>query len=466
MAYFECNLPSTAPAYIRKDKADEMTKTFATIRARMEKLEEALNITDLHPATFAEYAKVLFDSNFERFEEMTSDELAEYVCLVHKPGYKAKERLEWPNTTVLVDTAFLNKEKKEWEQIRHIGIGGSDAAVVQNDSPYNTPYVLYHDKCWTYDSKEDDGKQAIFDRGHFLEEKVIGAFCDLTGAEVIPETRMFQSKKYPAAIADIDAVLRLPNGNIYIFEAKTTVAENYQAWMGNQVPSHYIPQTRQYPAILDDDRVMGTYIGCLFTVDYSVHGMYVGSDYDVGKFLPRLIERDKEEEDFNLAQEQAFYDTYLLGNKEPEFSGDPDINKQAIADLVGRAVDAEAAPMELPDSLLEDIKAYLALKNEGAKLTAQLKDIKEATDSLALPIIALLGDKVEGQLPVPDSEDGEYYEVKYSPRSGTDVDTKTMESFFPEAYAACVKVNPCKSRTFTIKVKKPKMNNKHKQISA
>lgn len=460
MAYFDCNLPSKAPAYIRKEKAEEMTKTFATIRARMEKLEEALDISGLHPATFAEYAKVLFDSSFERFDEMTPDELAEYACLVHKDGYQAKERMEWPNATVLVDTAFLNKERKEWEMIRHLGIGGSDAAVVQNASPYNTPYVLYHDKCWTHDAKADDGKQAVFDRGHFMENKVIRAFCDLTGAEVVPESRMFQSKKYPAAIADIDAVIRMPNGNVYVFEAKTTVAGNYAAWMGNQVPSHYIPQTRQYPAVLDDDRVLGTYIGCLFTVDYAVHGLYIGSDTDVGKFLSRLIERDKEKEDFFLGLEQSFYDDHLMAQKEPEFSGDPEVNKAAITALVGKTTDPEAAPIDVPETMLEDVRAYLALKDESAKLDAQKKNIKEAADTLALPFIAMLGEKVEARLPVPDSEDGEYYEVKYVPRSGTDVDLQTLEAFFPDAYDKCVKVNPCKSRTFSIKVKKPKPNKK------
>ena len=110
-----------------------------------------------------------------------------------------------------------------------------------------------------------------------MEDRVIDAFLKLTGFKRIPETRMFRSRKYPHQTANIDGIVISPDGRIFVFEAKTTVAENWDAWKDGKIPRSYVPQTRQYPAVLDDDRVQGTYIGCLFIVDLIVGGLYVGS---------------------------------------------------------------------------------------------------------------------------------------------------------------------------------------------
>lgn len=57
-----------------------------------------------------------------------------------------------------------------------------------------------------------DESQAVFDRGHFMEDNVVEAFLKLTDFKRIPETRMFRSKKYPHALADIDAIIQAPDG--------------------------------------------------------------------------------------------------------------------------------------------------------------------------------------------------------------------------------------------------------------
>lgn len=457
MPYFECNLPDKAPAYIHASHAESMAELFQKVRERTEKLEQARDwVKDqMTAATFSEYAKGLFDTRRERFDEMTAMELADYALMVHTPGYKAKERLEWPNATVLCDSAFLTT--KEWEAIRHLGIGGSDAAVVQNGSPYRTSYALYHDKVWTPKANTaDDGKAAIFERGHAMEDKVIAAFCQQTGGERVPETRMFQSKRYPACIADVDAIIRLPNGNLYIFEAKTTIAANYKAWEGGKIPSHYLPQCRQYAAVLNDPRILGTFIGCLFTVDYtSAQGMYLGSDADVGKFVCRSVPRDEQEEDFYLGCNQQFFDEHIAAGNEPAFKGNAEVNKTVLAEIYGPA-DPDKEPIALPPDATDIILDYLDFQARKKTLDDKSKALKEAMDSLSVQLIAELGPAVEGRLPVPDSPENEYYEVKYTPRKSTKVDCELMEAVFPEAYQRCVQIDPCGSRTFSIKVKKPK----------
>ena len=132
---------------------------------------------------------------------------------------------------------------------------------------------------------------------------------------------MFRSKKYPHCSANIDAIVRFPGNRLYVFEAKTTIGENYDAWAGDKIPATYIQQTRQYPAVLDDDRILGTYIGCLFTVDYSLNGYYLGSSANVGQFVSRFVDRDKTLEDNQLAEEETFFNTYVAENVEPPFFG-------------------------------------------------------------------------------------------------------------------------------------------------
>ena len=57
---------------------------------------------------------------------MTAKEIADYVKpIAEKMPYQ--KRHEWDNAEVIVDTAFLSIP--EWEAIRTIGIGGSDAAI-------------------------------------------------------------------------------------------------------------------------------------------------------------------------------------------------------------------------------------------------------------------------------------------------------------------------------------------------
>lgn len=451
--YFECNLPKIAPAYIHPQNKGVMEAALKAIHARMEKLEEALTISGIDGATFSEYANALFDSNFTRFEGMSSDELAQYVSLVHDWKYQAVARLEWPNAEVVVDTAFLTTQ--EWETIRHLGIGGSDASAVLGKSDYRSPNELYQDKRWTPKllDREKEKKQAIFDRGHAVEKNVIKAFCDMTHAEVIPETRMFRSKKNPCAIADVDAILRMPNGDLHVFEAKTTVADNYKAWSNNKVPAGYLPQTRHYLAVLDDDRIKGTYIGCLFCYDYIIHGLFVGAGADVGRFVSRLIPRDKRAESNLLKEETSFWRNYVLKTQEPPYIGPYKDDMADLEQYVGEA-DKDLPPVPLDETFRKIIEDWLALDAKKQTVKSQLDAVQELMDEKALPLAAALAQATKGIIGVNDGL-GSMYEVSYSSATQVCVDRERLEHAFPEAFAECVSFKP-KARSLKIKIKREK----------
>lgn len=347
MSYFECNLPDSCP-HICAGKRSYFEDTVKVIKARMAKLDDALAKSGMDGAAFAKTAKILFDNSFDLFERMDSVELAMWVQNSYD-GKPIEHRFEWPNAEVVVDCAFV--QTKEWEALRHFGIGGSDAAAIRGESRYKTAQETYHDKVGTPELIPSNDAQAVFERGHIMEDRVIDAFLKLTGFKRIPETRMFRSRKYPHQTANIDGIVISPDGRIFVFEAKTTVAENWDAWKDGKIPRSYVPQTRQYPAVLDDDRVQGTYIGCLFIVDLIVGGLYVGSAYSGEQFVARCVERDKLAEDDQLANGEEWWNTYVEPNVEPEASGIPKKDIEVIRTYHSGYADPSADAVDMTHDL-------------------------------------------------------------------------------------------------------------------
>ena len=448
--YFECNLMAEV-SHLEASAQASFKRTAESIRRRHEKLEEALVLSKMRPADFAATAAKIFDTFRDRFEAYTAEDLAEAVKVFYD-GSKTPDRIDWPNTEVVFDTRFLTN--REWEDMRHFGIGGSDAAVVHGVSPYRTARELFYDKTGKKPTGSKEDKQAIFDRGHIIEDNVVEAFCKMTGAKRIPESRMFRSTKYPAATANIDAIVLL-KGKLYVFEAKSTVAQNFDAWRNNMIPSHYIDQMRQYPAVLDDPRIEGTYIGCLFTDDLIVQGIYCGSGYDVKKFVSRFVPRNPDLEEMLLSDEQDFWDDYIGPREVPPYSGDPE-KDQEVFDGYERtpAPPSTFLPAEviIPDEDIEEIlKKYDALDMKIQTTDSILKQQKLERDTLRVDIISLLNSKNVGLV---DENDKTFIEIKYqAPKDRDTVDLEKLEVAYPDAFADCVSKKP----------QSPRFSLKHKQ---
>ena len=308
--YFECNLPTAVPMWMDPRAAIPFINTMAAIRQRMEVLEAAkdLCVAALLPVeSFAETAAEVFkrmQAENGDFDALTPEELRDAVLFESNLYGKTKPlpqpRMEWPNAETVVDCRFVSTH--EWEAIRHLGIGGSDAAVIMGSSHYRTQTELYHDKVGNPNLKREDSNSSVFVRGHFLENVVVNTFCALTGAKRIPEYRMFRSKEFPCVTANIDAIVEL-NNELFVFEAKTTKEQNFAAWVNNKVPPQYVPQMRQYPAVLNDERIKGTFIGAILTHDYEAGDLYMGSSYDLSEFKRRFMPRDAEAEHDQLEAE-------------------------------------------------------------------------------------------------------------------------------------------------------------------
>lgn len=233
--FFECNLPETAPSHLLPGCRAEFEAVTERIRKRHTLLQSAYELlTDplegfrhynMKPETFQKlmathFANCADAGKTDIFDNSSSVDLAEYAdrSFIYE---ESETRLDFPNAIVLFDTKFATND--EWVELRHIGIGGSDAAVICGTSKYKTPRALYHNKIGTVlKAKPDADKAGIFQRGHMLEDTVINKYCKDMEAVRITDTRMFQSRTHPHCIADIDGILRLKTGELIVFEAKTS----------------------------------------------------------------------------------------------------------------------------------------------------------------------------------------------------------------------------------------------------
>jgi putative phage-type endonuclease len=415
------------------------------VNQRMQLLDNALEESGLRGEDFAAAVAPLFDKSAEEpaLDYMTADELAHFARIQANLSPSQPDRMVWPNCNVVVDTQFTTT--KEWELIRSMGLGGSEAAVVLGVSPYQTKLGLYHLKVGTPKNQvlADEGKGFIFAYGHLLEGLVISTFCQRSGAELIPETRMFSHEKYPWITANVDGIIRMPadaahpDGRIFVFEAKTTTQYNKDHWKDNLVPVHYPPQCRQYMAVLNDPRICGTYIGCI----------YGNTPND---FIAKPIMRDLPMEDAQIEAEDKFWTQYVLAHRPPKAGENAKLDSDLIRELAGPG-QKKSEVMPLGPEYLDNLKQAKEISAEISATKKRLDQLTEIKDNLMTPIKAAMG--TNSKASVQDAS-GTVYTISWTPVSRTKTDMEKLKLSFPEVYNQVVTVTPESYRTFSIKEKK------------
>lgn len=455
--YFECNLPRKVPGYYNPALLPQMQACVERVRARHLVLDSACDLAaarGMRAADFHRAAKKLFDAvGPETFDAYSAEDVNNATKLLYDGDY-APDRIDWPNATVLFDTAFV--VTADWEMLRHLGVGGSDASVLMGLSPYQSSEGLFYDKTGAPKLVDNDsGKRSVFDRGHFLEPVVVETFCKLTGAEVIPETRMFASKKNPQMTANIDAVIRMASGKLALFEAKTAmdVYSKVSQWFGDSVPAYYLCQTQQYLEVMDDDRLEGCYIAMLPTSDHDFAGVYIGSDIDRTKLFHKFIERDLMFGEELREVIGEFWQNHIIVGVKPAPSKNGELDKAVAAMYRPSPMsDPKAPAVELPFSELEDTVNRLADMDAQIKeVEGRLEVLKNARDAWRTELTDAMGAAQEATLVAADGTP--VMTIKNKLVTRTSVDTKTLEEVWPDVYAQ-VKMESAHTRFLTKMLKK------------
>ena len=440
--YFECNLPRHIPSYYAPEIYSKLQQCVDAVYKRTALLNAACDRlvaeTGMRPSTVHKLAKMVFDNSADRFDTMKAKDLCSVISLLYD-GREAPEREEWPNTTVLYDTAFVSI--KDWEALRHFGIGGSDSSVIMGISPYQTEEGLWYDKSGFPELVKDDGRQAVFDRGHFMEPKVIEAFCKMTGAIAIPESRMFQSKRYPHSTANLDGVLRMPSGKLVIFEAKsaTDCYNKIGEWLGDNIPPNYVSQIHQYLGVMNDPRLEGVYIGMMPCTDIVLADTYVGSNFDPNRYFHHFEPRDDMYEDEILAAEDTWWKDYMETGIKPPPSKDSKLDHLVAVRYTPTPLsDPTIKPVDLSYEKYQDLFNRLQSADEHVQTAKkELDSVTNYRDTLREEFIAVMSGSQEARL--LDRNNNPLVIVKNTLICKDGVDKDSLKQYFPEAYKKCYK---------------------------
>ena len=293
----------------------------------------------------------------------------------------------------LIMTVEEMKDRKAWEKLRNIGIGGSDAAIIAGLNRWKSPFKLWQEKTGQVEPEDLSDNEYVY-WGTVLEQAVADRFTELTGLKV-KKCGTLQSLDYPFMIANVDRLVVGENAGL---ECKTANGFKAKEWEGDNVPDGYYLQCQHYMAVTNCEK---WYIAC-----------FIGGNHFVLKKIPR------NEEDITalIAAEKAFWEDNVKGGIMPDVDGSKSCSQALAERFPGGVTDSITLPKEA-DELLAEIDEL----NEAADR------IKDQIESKKNSIKLMLGD----------------YEIAYAgerkvtwkTQAGrTTIDSKKLKAEMPDVY--------------------------------
>ena len=258
----------------------------------------------------------------------------------------------------LIMTVEEMQDRKKWEAMRNIGIGGSDASTIAGINRWKSPYQLWLEKTRQVEPEDISDNEYVY-WGTVLEQLVADRFCELTGKKV-RKCGMMQSLTHEFMLANVDRLVVGENAGL---ECKTANGFKAKEWEGDNVPDSYYLQCQHYMAVTGCDK---WYIACL-----------IGGNHFVWKEIPR------NEEDITalIEVEGAFWEDNVKVGLMPDVDGSKSCSQALAERFPGGVADSITLPKEA-DELLAEIDEL----NEAADR------IKEQIESKKNGIKLMLGD--------------------------------------------------------------------------
>ena len=426
--YFEFNIQEKMPGYINPKVRTKWRNFYQTVSDRFELLQEALEISGLRGEDFSAAAQKLFDKKstgnqaIDSFDPFSLAELCKGIACTMPPQ---PDRMVWPNADTVCDIAFL--ATPEWEFLRSVGIGGSEAAAILDCSPYTTARAVYNRKVHADENpyyKEKKDNTFLFAYGHYVEDLVIETFLRQQDATRIPETRMFRHKDYPWLIADMDGIVTLPDGKQYIFEAKTTNWRNAKEWEDGCIPPQYDPQCRHYMGVMNDPRISGCVIACIY-----------GNSEQCFRYT--TVERDIYMEADQNETVSRFWNENILADEAPPLTSDGNANFEDIRKYCKG--DPELPQKTITDNRIADLcRLSCEIRAERLDLQHQVKALQEREDRYNSEAADLMGDYTKAVVMTEDK--AESYAVTWSSKLTRSVPASgitRLKKHYPQAFSDC-----------------------------
>jgi putative phage-type endonuclease len=130
----------------------------------------------------------------------------------------------------------IQQNTPEWLQIRKSKIGSSDAPVIMQVSPWNTPYCLWQQKL---DLAPSTQSNSAMQRGHHLETPARLELEKLTGLFFLPAVLIHPENDW--MMASVDAID--PEHKV-IAEIKCPSTQDHNLAKDGRIPDKYYPQVQ------------------------------------------------------------------------------------------------------------------------------------------------------------------------------------------------------------------------------
>ena len=236
-----------------------------------------------------------------------------------------------------VDASTLTED--QWQARRADHLGGSDISAIFGENHFKTNLDLYYAKTGKVPAvQEEESSASRLNKlwGHISEEYVDAWLSEkYPYNDIITDTNIYAMPGRPYITANIDRMMRKPDGSYCLVEIKTTSPFNKAAWENGNIPIPYIYQVRTYMAILG---VWECVVVCMFDRD---------------TLIANTIKRDLDEEMRIIQGCEDFW----MGNVLPHFPPVPLGEPEAALDTIHKyAGDADKkAPSKVLDKSFADI---------------------------------------------------------------------------------------------------------------
>lgn len=293
----------------------------------------------------------------------------------------------------LIMTVEEMQDRKKWEQLRNLGIGGSDAAVIAGLNRWKSPFQLWLEKTGQAEPEDLSDNEYVY-WGTVLEQAVADRFCEITGKKVRRQG-MVQSTSDEWLLANIDRMVVGENAGL---ECKTANGFSAKQWDGDAVPDSYYLQCQHYMMVT----------GC----DIWYIAVLIGGNHFVYKEIPR------NEEDIAAlyAAEKAFWEKNVKGGEMPDVDGSDSCTDALRERFPGGDMEAITLP---------EAAAGIVTRLDELKETE--KNVKEGIKKAQNELCEMLGNCEIGYI-------GER-KITWKTQAGrTTVDSKKLKTELPDIY--------------------------------
>jgi len=252
--------------------------------------------------------------------------------------------------------------RQEWLAARKKGMGGSDAAVACDMSPWKTQHELYLEKRNEISDAFGDDPPEHIRFGNVLEDVIAGEYAYRTGRKVRRVKAMKQHPKHPFMLANID---RKIEGEDRLLECKNVGDFSYKLgeWGEegtDQIPEYYLMQVQHYLAVTGFDVA-------------DLAALVGGNSLKI-----YTIERDEDLINNMIELEGKFWEHVMSGTPPPV-----DFNHRSTVDMIKRKyTGTNGVIITLPEhayalhleavNIREEVKK---LETQGTAISARLRDM-------------------------------------------------------------------------------------------